>query len=70
MRIILTHFRKVKYWPTSDFSVNNQWTPTLYVSQTNVIVVSNVLEIQNGTNVTALLKLQASEVGSDVRKYP
>ena len=58
----MPNFREEIYQSTGDLSVNDHFTPTLYISQTKILEVSNILERLNDTNVPAVLKLQASGV--------
>ena len=70
LRVILPNFREEEHRSTVNFSVHNHCTPTLPIDQTKVIVMKNILEHQNDTNLVAVLKIQASEVGPTVQEYP
>ena len=66
----LTNFREEIYQSTKYFSVNDHWNPTILIAKTKLGEVRNILRRWNDTNVPDVLKLQASEVGSTVKKYP
>ena len=70
MRVILPYLIEEKYRSTGDFTINNHWTPSLSISHTKFIVLKNILEHQNDTKLPTVLNLQASEVSSEVQKYP
>ena len=53
-----------------NVSVTNHCIPTISIAQTKFIEVRKMLEYLNNTNVPDVLKLQASEVGSAIQKYP
>ena len=66
---IFPNFTRGKYWSTGDLFVNNNWTPTISIAQTK-IPRKNILKFINDTKVPSVLKLQDSDVGSEVQKYP
>ena len=70
LRVILLNFRKRKCRSTGNLYLNNHWNPTLSISQKKVIVMSNIMYDQNDRYVPAVIKLWASEVVLEVKKYP
>ena len=58
-------FREEKYRSIGNLSVNNN---SIY--QTKVIVMRNILECINDTNLKCTLKLRELEIWSLVQKHP
>ena len=66
----MPNFRGGNYRSAGNFSVKNECKPTISVVQNKLLEVRNVLGLINDTNIPIFMKLKASEVRSEVQKYP
>ena len=69
-RVIFPNFREENYRIIGNLSVTNHCIPTISIAQNKYLDVRNILEHWYETNLPDVLKLHASEVGSEIRKYP
>ena len=67
-RVIFPDFVEGKYFFTGDLYLNNHCSPTISTPQTKVNAMRNIFQHQNDTNAVAVMKLQVSEVRSEVQK--
>ena len=69
-KVILPNFKE-KNWLIADLSKNDHpLSPYIFNIPKKFISMINILEFQNDTKVPSVLKLQDSDVGSVIPKYP